>query len=303
MANNAGWLDYFTPIDFQSSNDILISHRPSDDEFEEDELLTRAKWAWNIGQNEKEYKNEHGLTFEVSIPRLINRHFLVHESDQVRQSSSKVPLLIFFHGLNSSAWFMALIRTKWIEKANINNFLVVFGQSQGKQFRKGPKYNQHGILQFGDDLSWEIQEPNIDLIYFDSILEYMKEHYEEKLDLSRIYYVGYSNGGLFSSNVTIHYGGHVLSAICNHCGGYGGLGYRDEELLDPSTIKKPVPIYILTGTRDSYLRSCEKAKTLFENVGCPIKMEIMNNRGHRYYVDKEADIWHFLSSHQIKDEQ
>jgi hypothetical protein len=43
MADNAGWLDYFTPIDFQSSNDILISHRPSDDEFEEDELLTRAK--------------------------------------------------------------------------------------------------------------------------------------------------------------------------------------------------------------------------------------------------------------------
>ncbi|CAF1010757.1 unnamed protein product [Rotaria sp. Silwood1] len=153
MDDKAIWLDYFTSIDIQSNNAIWISHRSSDDELDEEELLTRTKWAWNIGQNEKQYRSEHGLIFEVSVPILLNRHFLVHESKQVRQSSSKVPLLIFFHGLNSSAWFMALVRTKWIEKANINNFLVVFGQSQGKQFRKGPKYNQHGILQFGDDLS------------------------------------------------------------------------------------------------------------------------------------------------------
>ncbi|CAF1433558.1 unnamed protein product [Adineta steineri] len=276
------------------SNDIRTC-----DKLDEDELLARAKWAWNIGQNEEQYRNEHGLIYEVSVPTLLNRYFLVYESDQL---SSKVPLLIFFHGLNSSAWFMALVRTRWIEKANINNFLVVFGQSKGRQFRKGPKYNRHGAVQFGDDLSWEIQEPDDNFIYLDFILDYMKERYAEKLDLSRIYYTGYSNTGLFSSNVAIHYGGHVFSANCNHCGGYGGLGYKNEELLDLNTIKKPVPIYILTDTRDSYLASCEKAKNLFENAECPVKIDIMNNRSHHYYVDKETDIWNFLRSHQNKND-
>ncbi|UJR13889.1 hypothetical protein I4U23_000896 [Adineta vaga] len=267
MTNNSGWTDYFTPIHFQFSKDVRIRDK-SRDGLDEDEILARAQWAWNIGQNQKRYKSEYGLTYEVSVSSLINRHFIVHEPDQIRQTSDKVPLLIIFHGLNSSAWFMALVRTKWIEKASRNKFFIVFGQSQGKQYRKGPKYNRHGILQFGDDLSWEIQEPKDDFIYFDFILHYMKEHYEDQLNLSRIYYVGYSNGGLFSSNIAIHYGGHVLTAICNHCGGYGGLGYKDEELLNPNMIKKPLPIYILTGTMDNYLPSCEKARKYFENVGC-----------------------------------
>jgi predicted esterase len=162
-------------------------------------------------------------------------------------------LLIFFHGFKSSAWFVALVRTKWIEHANTKRFLLVFGQSQGKQYRKGPKFNQHGHLQFGDDLSWEIQEPKTDLIYFDSILDSMKERYKDKLNLSRIYYIGYSNGGLFSCNIAIHYGGNVIAAICNHCGGYGGLEYKDEELLDPNMIKKPLPIYLVTGTKDDII--------------------------------------------------
>ncbi|CAF3565431.1 unnamed protein product [Rotaria sp. Silwood1] len=108
---------------------------------------------------------------------------------------------------------------------------------------------------------------------------------------------------LFSSNVAIHYGEHVFSAICNHCGGNRGLGYKDEELLNLNMIKKSLQIYILTGMRDNYLQSCAKAKKIFENVACSVTMEIMNNRGHRYYVDKETDIWNFVSLHQIKDDQ
>ncbi|CAF4351658.1 unnamed protein product, partial [Adineta steineri] len=89
MVDHAEWLDYFTPVNFSSSNYIRTC-----DKFDEDELLARAKWAWNIGQNEEQYRNEHGLIYEVSVPTLLNRYFLVYESDQL---PSKVPLLIFFH--------------------------------------------------------------------------------------------------------------------------------------------------------------------------------------------------------------
>ncbi|CAF1162024.1 unnamed protein product [Didymodactylos carnosus] len=298
MTEELAWLDYFVPLDStHRTEDIPNNKRLLGDNVDDDYPLKQAKLAWNIGQNQKQYTSSYGSTFEVPVTSLSNRYFLIHESTTFQKTYSKVPLLIFFHGLNSTAWYSAVFRTKWIEHANTENFLLVFGQGQGDEFPDGPIRDKYGDLLFGD-LYWEIEEPKTDFIYLDSILEYMKQHYENRLDVSRIYFVGYSNGALFSCNVAIHYGGGVFAAICNHCGGYGG-GYKDEKLLNPNTIKKVIPIYLLTGTSDAYRSSCERAKMLFEGVGCDVKMDIMENRGHNYYQDKELDIWTFLMLYRI----
>ena len=88
-----------------------------------------------------------------------------------------MPLLVFFDGLNSSAWYCALVRTGWIQLSNKYQFLVVFGQGQGTFYESGPQRNKYGHLSFGD-LYWQVEQPKEDLTHVDSLLDYMKRSYE-----------------------------------------------------------------------------------------------------------------------------
>ncbi|CAF1178857.1 unnamed protein product [Adineta steineri] len=286
------WLDYFTPINFTPTNlSIDNNHHENyrllrDDE--NDEQLNKAKWTHNISQQiKKEYSSEFGHTFQVDTDK--QRFFVVHEPFINEAKQKSMPLLIFYHGLNSAAWYCALVKTNWIQLSVKYNFLVVFGQGQGTFYEDGPVRDQYGSLVFGD-LYWKIEEPKDDFNYLDFLLNYMKNKYNDQLDLNRIYFMGYSNGALFSSNVAVHYGGSTFSALCNHCGGFGGR-YNEEKMLQPRDIITPLPIYILTGDNDAYKESCLKAKNLFELAHCSVSIDIMENRGHSYYKDKEEFIW------------
>jgi predicted esterase len=287
------WLDYFTSVDFTST-------KVSDDKekFNEncrllrddcnDERVNQAKWAWNISQQiPKEYSCEFGRTYQVDLTK--ERFFVVHEPLISEKKKNSMPLLIFYHGLDSSAWYCALVRTGWLQLSVKYNFLIAFGQGQGTFYANGPQRNKYGHLGFGD-LYWEIEQPKDDFDYLDSLLNYMKNKYADLLDKDRIYFMGYSNGALFSSNVAVHYGGQIFAALCNHCGGFGGQ-YNEEKMLQPRDIITPLPIYILTGVDDDYKESCLKAKSLFEMAHCPVTIDIMENRGHSYYRDKEEFIW------------
>lgn len=282
------WLDYFTPVNITTtkSSDENNYHLLHDDA--NDEVVNKAKWAWNIGrQIPAEYHSEFGHTFQVNLDK--KRFFVVHEPIIHEKRPKSTPLLIFYHGLNSSAWYCALARTGWLELSKKYNFLVVFGQGQGTFFEDGPQKNKFGQLNFGD-LYWEIEQPKDDFDYLDSLLKYMNNKYNDLLDINRIYFMGYSNGALFSSNVAVHYGGRTFAALCNHCGGFGGL-YNEDKMLQPRDIIYPLPIYILTGENDDYKESCLKAKNLFETAHCSVNIDILENRSHHYYKDKEEFLW------------
>lgn len=296
------WQDYFTPVSF-----VTAGSRDESDEYGNcrllrddchDEKLNQAKWAWSISQDiNKEYSSEFGHTFQVDLER--HRFFVVHEPKRQLNQTKSIPLLVFYHGLNSSAWYSALVRTGWLQLSAKYHFLVVFGQGQGTFYDNGPQRNKFGQVSFGD-LYWEIEQPKDDFDYLDSLLSYMKIKYAHVLDTDRIYFMGYSNGAMFSSNVAVHYGGQTFAAICNHCGGFGGQ-YNEEKILQPRNITSPLPIYILTGTDDDYKESCLKAKELFEAAHCSVTIAILENRGHSYYKDKEEFLWtdFFLRHHRL----
>jgi poly(3-hydroxybutyrate) depolymerase len=283
------WLDYLTPVNFtstQPANDNGNFRLLRDDC--DDEQVNKAKWAWNISQQiSKEYCSEFGRTYQVNMPQ--QRFFVVHEPCINEEKKKSMPLLIFYHGLDSSAWYCALVQTAWLQLSVKYNFLVAFGQGQGTFYENGPQCDKYGELGFGD-LYWEIEQPKDDFDYLDFLLNYMKNKYDDILDKDRIYFMGYSNGALFSSNVAVHYGGEVFAALCNHCGGFGGQ-YNEEKMLQPRNIIKPLPIYLLTGIDDAYKESCIKAKSLFEMAYCPVTINVLDNRGHSYYRDKEEFIW------------
>jgi poly(3-hydroxybutyrate) depolymerase len=282
------WLDFFTPVNFKST-------KQSDDDncrllrdYSDDEKVNRAKWAWNISkQVPKEYCSEFGRTFQVDITD--RRFFVVHEPFINDKKQKSLPLLIFYHGLNSSAWYCALVETGWLQLSFKYNFLVVFGQGQGTFYENGPQRDRYSQLGFGD-LYWEIEQPKDDFDYLDSLIDYMKKKYSDQLDTDRIYFMGYSNGALFSSNVAVRYGNQIFAALCNHCGGFGGQ-YNEDKMLQPRNLIAPLPIYILTGVDDDYKESCLKAKNLFEMAHCPVVIDILENRGHSYYIDMEEYIW------------
>lgn len=291
------WLDYLTPISFtttQLSNENN-SRLLRDDE--NDEKINQAKWSWKISQQiPKEYYSEFGRTYQIDLDK--QRFFVIHEPIIEEKKEKSIPLLIFYHGLNSSAWYCALVRTGWLELSKKYNFFVVFGQGQGTFYKNGPQQNKYGQLSFGD-LYWEIEQPKDDFDYLDSLLNCMKNKYENLLDINRVYFMGYSNGALFSSNVAIHYGSRIFAALCNHCGGFGGQ-YNEDKMLQPRDITHPLPIYILTGDNDDYKESCIKAKNLFEKAQCSVNINILENRGHVYYKDQEEFLWteFFLKHHK-----
>ena len=282
------WLDYFTPLSLAKTGEDSRARRLLRDD-EDDEQLNKAIWTWKISQQtKKDYSSAAGRTYQVDLPN--ERFFVVHDPLVKEQS---LPLLIFCHGLNSSAWYCALVQTGWLELSVKYKFLVAFGQGQGTFYPHGPLRDKDGGLGFGD-LYWEIEEPKGDFDYLDSVLSYMKEQFADRLDPTRIYFMGYSNGALFSSNVAVHYGHRVFAALCNHCGGFGGQ-YNEEKMLSPLTIDAPLPIYILTGVDDAYYDSCLKAKELFQAARCPVQIDVREGRGHSYYKEREEYLWtHFF---------
>jgi hypothetical protein len=141
------WLDYFTPVNLTTTklsdeNDLYGNCRLLRDDCN-DEQVNKAKWVWNISQQiSKEYCSEFGRTYQVDIDK--QRFFVVHEPFIREKKHKSMPLLIFYHGLNSSAWYCALVRTGWLQLSVKYNFLVVFGQGQGSFYEGGPQRDKFG---------------------------------------------------------------------------------------------------------------------------------------------------------------
>jgi len=183
--------------------------------------------------------------------------------------------------------------TNWRRLSLRHGFVVVFAQGQGNFLTDGPTRDKYGAIVWGD-LYWGIEDPEEDFKYFEEVIESVNSYLP--IDPSRVYYVGYSNGGMFSCNLAIRYGHKLFSGICNMMGGWGGEGGYDEgKMLDVSEAEYPVKMLIISGTLDPYLPACLRAKQLFEARGFPVTLDVIEGANHSYRREKEELIWEFFN--------
>ena len=290
------WQEFMTADNQTSSPLSKEMRRYFGVEEDEDVALTEIRSVLQkIESCNNKIESIYGLSFQVSLG---SRVFVIHIPPSLQQCSAtqrrnKYSVLFFFHGLMGSAWQSALYTTKWIEHSEERDCIIVFGQAKGKIFPQ-PIREKWGCLAVGDT-EWGVREPKEDVKYILDIVDWLKNTYGELIDDSKMYYMGYSNGAMFASNVAIYIGGKVFKRIVNAMGGWGG-GYKEETIkADIKDMVTPVQgMLILTGETDPYLNSCKRAKEIFENAHVVVKFEIIPGYGHSYPTHKEQEIWNYL---------
>jgi hypothetical protein len=55
-------------------------------------------------------------------------------------------------------------------------------------------------------------------------------------------------------------------------------------------------MWIITGSRDTMLGQCRVAKRLFSAAGFVVKFTEIPDAQHEYILDRENDIWNFLTN-------
>jgi predicted esterase len=268
---------------------------------EPDVKLETAKEIFEKVSKCSDYHNENcSRTYQLNLSN--DRFCVVHVPPSVQQQVNSgivtdtrdIPVVFFFHGYMSTAWYCALAGTQWCKTADEHEFIVVFGQGQGEGFTDGPRREKWGSVGFGD-YHFEIENPSSDFDYINEIFDQLSQSYP-CIDPHRIYYSGYSNGGMFSCNVIIHYGKSRFASVCSMMGGLGG--HKEENMMNPQDTKHPLPLLLISGETDPYLPACQKAKELFELVGCPVQLHVLEQIGHQYPPPNhhiEQFVWNFFN--------
>lgn len=235
--------------------------------FDELQLIT------NISNNGTyEYNNGKIFTVEANA-----RQMIIHLPHSVVQGANKYPLLIFFHGLGDHPWDCALHKTNWRELSNKHQFILGFG------------WGTNCGCTFDPRCGFNIKDPVEDLKYLNNMIKLIITKYN--VDKEKIYFVGFSNGGIFSSIVAQIYGNQLFAGIVNIMGGFGQNCAEVKQL----SIFNPLPVLIITGTNDDYLTSCEYAHEYFKLHGYDSKITVLHDFGHTYPINEEENIWNFLS--------
>lgn len=216
------------------------------------------------------YFDDNGTTFSVNIN---DRYVVVHAPNDL---PSKFSLVLFYHGLGDYAWDMAINKTNWRQLANQNKFIIVFvsGTNCGATHDRRCGFN--------------IKNPDNELIHMEKVLEEMHKLY----NINKTYYIGFSNGAIFSSIVAQKYGNKLFTAMVNIMGGFG---HNCLEVSDMN-ISNPLPILFITGTLDEYKDSCIYAHNFFESKKYNSMLKILPNHDHTYPVGEEGNIWLFLNN-------
>jgi predicted esterase len=116
-------------------------------------------------------------------------------------------------------------------------------------------------------------------------------HDRYNINLNKVYCIGFSNGGIFSSLVAQKYGNRLFAGIANIMGGFG-KHHTEVELYFGVN---PCRILFLTGTKDDYKTSCEVAYDYFVSIGYDCQLKVICDVGHQYIIDEEETIWDFLT--------
>ncbi|AVK76606.1 Carboxylic ester hydrolase [Pandoravirus neocaledonia] len=226
------------------------------------------------------HDDQYGLTITEHLGE--DRIALVHTPHRLLAAESvPVPLVLFFHGLGSHPWKVALTGTDWRRMAHEHGFVVAFavGTDCGSQSDKR--------------CGFRVRNSEPDVAYVRAAIDRVRKI--RSVDATRIYGVGHSNGAIFSSVLAQRLGGSVFAAMVNVMGGFGKHGQEVER----EATSDPLPLFFVTGTDDAYKEGCECAHRFFAAHGYASSIRVLDGVGHKYpRGDEEERMWSFLSAHR-----
>ena len=138
-----------------------------------------------------------------------------------------------------------------------------------------------------DGLGWVIDSHSRDLEMFDSLLLYLKQHYN--IDLNRIYATGHSNGGAFVHALWC-WRGDVFAALAPSASTSSKLGKS-------RTCREPKPLLIIGGKQDEVvsIAAIRREIAIAKQINGPLGVDsIVHSGGHKFPGQYVADIVSFF---------
>ena len=256
----------------------------------------------------------------------LSRFFYIFIPDTYIRSTVNQPLLLSLHGYTSSA-IINMRYTGVKEVASKEGFIAVFPQGSILSSTGATHWNVGG---------WTLGSTVDDVEFLNRLIDFMTMRY--RLDTSRIYSIGMSNGGFMSYHLACNLG-EKIAAVASVTGSMTPETYKS---CEPD---RPIPIMQIHGKQDEtvpYLGNdnmkgidevmnfwkasnrCNDAPvvrilpdltddglggTIATYTDCQNDAEVvlylLEGLAHRWPLQNEADldapttIWHFLSRHTL----
>jgi len=167
-----------------------------------------------------------------------NRHFLLHIPEGYTLSR-QYPLVVVLHGAFSTAREMEN-ESRWSQLADREGFIVIYPEGIGIL-----GYLQH--WNAGQCCGKAVRDDWKDVAFIEAAIDGMCRQYS--VDRSRIYMVGFSNGGMMAYRFAAERP-NKLAAIASVSGAIGSRASPDSpEWLLPVP-ERPVPVLIMHGASD-----------------------------------------------------
>ncbi len=213
--------DLSSSLQVDSSGDFYITNF-SERDYQPDEL----NWDYNRNEYQREIDS-------------VVRNFLVHVPE-IYDSTTAVPLLFMFHGSSGTGTKFYNI-SKWVEKANVENFIAVFPTGMKYYLTEdghcSTKWSSNGVNQQVIDSTKIID----DVPFIRELIALCQNTFN--IDTSRIYACGFSNGGAFVRTRLLDEMAGEWSALAAS----GGFGFRSVQPVPDSIY---LPFYDLIGSLD-----------------------------------------------------
>lgn len=223
----------------------------------------------------KLFKKEIGKLTKDEPTRI---YYVYLPTNKVTDDKSSVVFL--FHGTDETAFDTELLfqnsEASWIELAEKENIILVFGQSTGIKCTD----DFHSYYRY----LWQPGDP--DMIYLDSLIEMVFLEYGKDIDMKKVYACGFSNGGLFISDIIVKFP-EIFASCCNYMGGRCKKNFSIESKLK-------IPLLIITGEYDENRNYCEIAYKDFKYSGYDVTFEMIEKQHHKYLANQTIKIWSFF---------
>lgn len=187
--------------------------------------------------------------------------------------SSKIPLLMTFHGSNRNGYSLV---EKWQDLAGKDGFIIAGPDSR-------------------DSKAWNVPADGPDMLY--ELAELLKSKYP--IDPRRVYLFGHSAGAVFALNVGL-LESEYFAAVAVHAG-----AFRDEsEYAVVNFAERKIPLAIFVGVSDQFfpLGVVRATRDALVKVGFPVELTEIPHHDHWYYnmaprINRSA--WDFLKTKQL----
>ena len=174
---------------------------------------------------------EHGFDLAGRARRYLL--FLPPGHDRTRPA----PLLLVFHGGGGTAESMARIMDTHAKAARMG-MITAYPQSLYEGFNAGP-----GVDGKAPNFGQAVAEGVDDVAYVSRVIDDVGAH--AKVDPRRVFAAGWSNGSAMSFRLAVQLSDRIAAVA-------GAMS--ELSLMDPLTMRRPVPMMYIWGTKDPIMR-------------------------------------------------